>query len=547
MKDTRQAKSSTQVKKALALSLLSLSISSAWANTSVDKQPTARESFERGSIQKEIINIAALADISAADISRNGELGLQAFLEQVMLRNERIQSQKMEWKISEYSISRANAKFEPILNSSIGRSYDYTRTTIERSVAIGDESEYESKNTTASISIDKVIETGATISLFGNAEQQNNSLQDQDERGEEFVTYAGVSITQPLWRDAWSEASTATVRISENDSKRAEQSFRKITMEELANATNAYWALYQAQKKYKIRDNSVRISNELLEDQKQRKQFGKATQSDVLDAQTGLSERLNLRSVAEQELTQTETEVRQIINLPPHSSIPIRARDTLEVTEVAFPSINDESLLESHPEYQEALFQVRSEDLREYFAFNQSLPQLDLIAAYGVNGLQNNTARSFETAFSDSYDSWSIGVQLNVPIGGNLKAESELSAAKIRKQQALLDLRTIERKIANSIDAYIVQAKRALDQVTFAKNAVSTSNQLLTIEMEKRKAGRQDIRSILERESNHNQAKEALLAAEVRYQRAVVSLKLASGTLLEMYGLEASYSRGQTL
>ena len=72
---------------------------------------------------------------------------------------------------------------------------------------------------------------------------------------------------------------------------------------------------------------------------------------------------------------------------------------------------------------------------------------------------KQSTAFDPETIFNEvkksikkeSFEAWSIGMQLRVPLGGGRQSKSELSAANLRKRQALLDLKEIE--IAIVIDA----------------------------------------------------------------------------------------------
>ena len=179
------------------------------------------------------------------------------------------------------------------------------------------------------------------------------------------------------------------------------------------------------------------------------------------------------------------------------------------------------------------------------FAENQAWPQVDLKGSYNMNGLDDRPRSSWNDAWMRDYETWSVGVELRIPLGGDKKARSELEATKQRKRQALLELKAVEVSLANAVDT-AVQAVRSMKQQTghFAGIAQMT-RQLMEAEIARFEAGKSNSRLLLEREENLNKAREAYVESLVKYRRALYQLEMAEGTLLVNQGIEVEEVGGQ--
>ena len=75
-----------------------------------------------------------------------------------------------------------------------------------------------------------------------------------------------------------------------------------------------------------------------------------------------------------------------------------------------------------NPDYLIQQAKISEERVRYNVAKNQLLPELDLKAAYGFNGLGASPTDAWTVADSGNFPSWSVGVQLTVPLGANVAA-----------------------------------------------------------------------------------------------------------------------------
>ncbi|MBW1896416.1 MAG: TolC family protein, partial [Deltaproteobacteria bacterium] len=182
---------------------------------------------------------------------------------------------------------------------------------------------------------------------------------------------------------------------------------------------------------------------------------------------------------------------------------------------------------------------LEREDVRVAFFKNQRWPQLDLKSSYGLNGLDNSVGDANGDNVEGDFPSWMVGLELRIPLGGGQKSRSELTIAKNRKQQALLEAKTVEVTVVNSIDTAIRNVHSTLEQVMHYGSVARLNKLLLAAEIARLKEGKSNSRLVLDKEENLHRAKEAAIESLVNYKKALLGLEVAEGSLLLNIGIEA--------
>jgi outer membrane protein TolC len=189
-------------------------------------------------------------------------------------------------------------------------------------------------------------------------------------------------------------------------------------------------------------------------------------------------------------------------------------------------------------EYLSVHQKIKREEIKLVYAKNQRWPQLDMKASYGLNGLATDPGGSWDEVQSGDYDTWSVGLELRIPLGGDRKSRSELGATRQLKRQALLELKAVEVALANTVDTAIRSVQNSLDQLKHYSDVVDFNKRLLDAEIARFKAGKSNSRLLLEKEGDLHRAEEARLDSLAKYQNANTELALAEGSLLLKYGIE---------
>lgn len=479
-------------------------------------------------------------------------ISLRDFLKMMMDKNEEIQVKHLEWGVSEERVNVAKSIYEPYLTASVEREKNHVQNTTEERINRNLEDEFREYNNLWKAAIEGLTPLGGTYRLGYDMDDLSNSLANLDAQGwqrrepfrSEYRTFFGVKLTQPLLKGAGIRATNAEIHITEANALLSFQSYRQYLIETTARAIQLYWQYYGARQKLDMRERSRAIAADLLEMNRKRYEAGKIDYTGVLVAEVGLKLREALAVAAEQTLLTGKRNLLTLIAVPKQEAPKeFLVTDTPE-SEPYEPDY--EACLtyayQNRSEYLSALRKIERETIRLAFAENQKLPQLDLKASYGLNGLEDSYSDSWQTNLDGDYVSWTVGLQLKVPLFGGKGKKSEVLAAKMRKRQALKELKAIEVKLTNEVDTAIGLVQRALQQVKNYQEVVTSNGELWKVEEARFHAGKSNSRTLLDREEDYLKARESLLDSRLAYQFALSNLKASEGTLLKEYGIEVEYA-----
>lgn len=470
----------------------------------------------------------------------NSVLTLQAFLGKVMENNNEIEIGKLEWQATDKLAGAAWGIYEPVLTASVKRESNHLLNTIKDRYNQGYAPEYSDLNNLWNASIEGLTPFGATYRFGYDTKQLQNSLQSNDVRGLEYSSFFGVTLTQPLLKGAGFAVTNTNIRVARANADIAYQGYRQTAVESVARAIQLYWQCYGAQEKLRMRSRSMEIAADMLKLNQKRYDAGKIDYTAVMDAESGLRLRQALVAAAEQtELTAKRNlmslygEYSSAVNL-----VSLRATDAPECQQVDTDS--EKRLIQGYkkfPKYLSAIRAVEREKMRLAYAKNQLLPQLDIKGSYGLNGLDNSYENTFDRAWEKNYISWSVGLELKLPLFGDIKSRYEASAARLRKEESLhrLDMEKVE--LANQMEIVAGLVSRVYSQVQNYERVVFLNAELLRAEEMRFRIGKSDIRMLLGREEDHLKVRESLLDSRLAYQYALVNLYALEGSLLEHYGL----------
>jgi outer membrane protein TolC len=166
------------------------------------------------------------------------------------------------------------------------------------------------------------------------------------------------------------------------------------------------------------------------------------------------------------------------------------------------------------------------------------LPELDFKAAYGFNGLGLTPADSWNLAAGGNFPSWSVGLELNIPLAGNIKGRNLYKAAKLTLEEAYLNLKGTQMEIGNSLNTSIQKAQAWRQSIHSYQTVVSYNEELLKTELERLKAGTVEGQKVLEMEADLLDSRQDMANALTQYRRALLEVELSAGDILRNRGLD---------
>ena len=505
----------------------------------------------RATIGLSLLPIWQLQGQGATNVIGTNALTLNQFLQKVLERNESVQMRLLETEIAERRIKGEMGAFEPDLVLAFSREENKRENTAEqrRSLRLD---VFEEENNVYRTGIEGLVPSGAKVRLGYTMRDLNNNIQDprvasgtittNGPRIDEFQSFAGVSLTQPLLKGFGTVNTFANLRLAGLASDIAFQEYRRQLMETIATAEASYWNLFMMQEQVKYFRESIAVAQTLVQDNRVRAEAGRGSELEVLEAEAGLAVRLTKLAEAEQKRKEAEMQVLTLASesaFAPHPVMMASERPSIDATVPEFLR-SAEAAFELNPDYQAQLRKIKQEDVRIAFAKNQRLPQLDLSASYGLNGLGSTPGRSHEDIERQSFPSFTAGFELHIPLGGNIKARNEFAAARVRKEQSLLALKQIETQIINAIQTAVQKIRSTRESVENNQKVVAFHQNLLKTQMDRLELGRVESRKVLETEAALFESRNAVLDAMVQYERAKLELELVQGAILKVRELEIS-------
>jgi outer membrane protein TolC len=198
--------------------------------------------------------------------------------------------------------------------------------------------------------------------------------------------------------------------------------------------------------------------------------------------------------------------------------------------------------LQKRPVLQQALLEIKNASIRQRVADNARLPQLDLNATLGINGLGiNDAASAIEDTDEANFIDYVLGATFQYPIG-NRGPEAQYNRRRLQGRQNVLTYRDRAQQVVLDVKnalRELVQAYELIGSNRAARRAAADS--LRAIESQE-EAGAAltpqfllDLKLETQRRLAEAQVAEARALAD--YNTAIARLYRAMGTLLDRNGI----------
>jgi outer membrane protein len=466
--------------------------------------------------------------------------------QRVLEANWNIQSKVMEYEVKRRMEDAAQGAFDPMLAASYNYEDNHRPNTVQQQRQLSGVPILAERNQLYASSLETLTPLGSRISLTASVSQFRNNLQDLTTGGfgatgrKETVTFVGVSFVQPLLKDGGKKTATAAIRVAATESEQAWQDFRRQLMVSLSSAELAYWNVHGAVRQVEYINESLETARKLSTDAKTLLDAGKAAAVELSTAEAGVEERLARVFTARQRLTEAKSVLAGFCG----ASVP----EGFEVVTTAPPPPNKitpsvqagiAAAYVANPDYLGKLAEKEGEDIRAEFMKNQKLPQLDLKASYGLNGLGTDLGRSTDDVTAMDFPSWGVGIQFKMPLG-NREAKNRYAAALAKQKSAESSVSDVRMQISNAVENAVGKVVTSRESLASYYRAIALHNEVLNSRQVDLKEGKSDIRRVLEAEEDLSQSKLSAVSGLILYRQALLEYELATGQVLDNRGISIS-------
>lgn len=469
-------------------------------------------------------------------------------------KNPDIEINRENVRIAQFDLMAAQGVFDPLATSTTLYNSQKTPNAFRFSGAT--ENFVQTNTTSFNFGLAKYFErTGGFYQInFNNSRTTSNT----SNLATSFSPNLTGTFTQPLLRNFRSDVNRYQVRLARRRLDISDAQFRQQVIEIINTVQNAYWNLAFAIRNEQIQREAVNLALTQLRNNQRQVEVGTLAPIDVVSAATQVEANRQQVYQAMQVVAEAENALKTLTvagvtdDLWETRIVPTESFE-LQPIIISLPEAIKLALA-NRPEVQSLEFQqeISRIDIGHYR--DQSLPQLDLVATYGLNGLAGTAAiitdqngnpvpvtidpnlvggyfSSLGNLFNFSYPSWRVGLNFSFPIR-NRTARANLGRALATSRQVDEQLRrqlqTIEAEVRNAYQA----TQAANLRVGAARAARQYAEQQLRGEEMRFAAGLSTTFLILQRQNELSQARGVEVRALTDYNIAVANLQRAIATTL---------------
>lgn len=453
----------------------------------------------------------------------------------------------------------AHGEFDPILRHSLN--YTESKTSLDQTtrqfvnfLGTSSFSSVQSQKTTMETAIGGKLQYGTQYAVQFTMDYEESTF--GGFQGEYGGTL-GLTLTQPVLRSFGRDINRVRIRAGQNLRRISEAQARLTVLNKTADTIRAYWDLVGATEAARVYEEALRNAERLLKISETRRDIGTAADIDVLQAKAGVAMRQSELIQAYARIFDASDRLKLLLNLQDgghFSKITVLPMDRPNPDAGTLFDLEnyDESLeasvakaLEMRPEIEMSDLEIANALLEQERARNDMLPQLDLVGAYAHGGRDTKLGRTLSGILEEQDRVFSVGVQASVPIGNR--------AARGAHQRARINSRQAEERRKQAHMALMMQVHFACRNVATSRALVESNQQTvrlqeINVDAEERRLriGITTSYQVLRVQEDLTAAQAQQLQARIVFEKALVDLQLAEGSLLDNLGIDYSVEVSDT-
>ncbi len=484
--------------------------------------------------------------VRAEDAPASRSLTLDECIEMALKDNLGLRIARYNPQIALFNLSAVRAGFEPVLSLSGEHSHDESGSKLfSGGFSIpGSKTDRD----TFSGGLEGLTPWGMTYSAGGSVNEQygksfsvvsNSLVSDPFDSSSGSV---GISVTQPLLKNFWTDNTRLSIAVAKNQVKQSELVLKNNIIALVTQIETAYYNLEFLTENMKVQQKALELAKKLLEENRKRVEVGALAPLDEKQAEAEVASRQADLIAAQNSLRNAENSFKTIFN----DNFSVWRTKSLElapspVAERQLFNVQDSwsQAFANRPDYLQAKLDLEREGFQLKFDKNQLYPQLDVVASYGYNG----SGREFSDSFGEMNDRdrpyYSYGGRLVFPLG-NGSARNRYKATKATHEQSLLGLKSLEQSIMVGVENTINTAQANYERIEATRKAREYAEAALAAEQKKLENGKSTSFFVLQMQRDLTAALSDEISAIAQYKTSLALLAQSEGTTLERRKIDVS-------
>jgi outer membrane protein TolC len=450
-------------------------------------------------------------------------------------------------------------QFDPLLT--IGQTWQH-QTIPELTVFSSGLSTFVASNSSTTFGYSQGFSSGAQLTAGFNSLREHVNATNYILNPFDSSTFSATFI-QPLLRGFGTAMNRRFIRIARNNLETSDLLFLQQLIATVYGTVRLYEDLVSLGEDVRVKEETLALAERLYRDNHSQVEHGTLAPVELTRAQASVASAREDLAYARGYFVQQELILKTYLTRRGTADPAVRAARIETTTPLDVPTLEPVrpaedyvvEALRKRPELGQARLQIENSHIALRGSRNELLPALDLVAS-GQNtslaGRRNPFAgptalppapgtiggfgTNLEQIFTGRYPTYSIGVQLSLPLRNRI-AGADVARDEIQIRQWDIRRQQLENQIRLEVEADVValtQARAALDAATEAR---MLQEQSVRIELEKYAVGLSTTFLVIQYQTFLAQARSTEVASRNVYVKARAALERATGTIVEDHGI----------
>ena len=445
-------------------------------------------------------------------------------------KNLDIQIRRLQPKIDLYNLDSSRGYYDLTFNLNASQRFNSSPGSPDpasRLFGVSSESYSESYGP----SLTQQLGTGGRVTVNGDlVRRSGTSITNFN-----YSTDAGISLTQPLLKNSWIDATRQTILVNKRTLKIDELALRSQVITTINSVQQAYYELIYARDNVRVQEASLELAEKLLADNKRRVEVGALAPLDEKQSESQVAARRSDLLSARRELEAQVNAIKSLLGDDFNAWATVALEPADKLVAVAQPLNVQDSWrtgMALRPDLQSSKEAIERQNVVLRYNHNQLFPSLDLTLTYGHNGLGQTLPTGLNGIQRGDNQFYSYGIVLSFPLS-NTTAKNNYQSSKLTKEVLLLQFKQLEQSIIVEIDNSVKQAQTAYEKIEATRQARLYAEAALDAEQKKLENGKSTSFFVLQLQRDLTAARSAEIRALADYNKSLSTLSKSEGTTLE--------------
>ncbi len=433
-------------------------------------------------------------------------------------------------KIREFDIRLAKSAFDPYFTSSFGIGEAESESSADLKTI------YNARSVDFEMGIAKKHLLGGSVGLYYGLDYSKQMHVASSGRNPSWQHSMNLRITQPLLRNLGIELNQIEIKMAEKQRDQAFYTFQNKVISILSSVQIAYWNLVNAIANYELQRKSLELAENLYKITLARIKAGSLAAADILEAERNVASKQDNLILAEKAIYDAEDSLKQLIkplDLKYYQDVRLIPTEVyvFKKFDIDFTAILKQALLD-RPDLLSNKLALDNTVLNVEKNRNELLPKLDLSSEFGYKGVGKVSSDAWDKLKDGDIFSWSVQLSLEVPLG-NRAASSRYMQSLLLRKQTIAQYKKLESLVITEVRSAMRELTTTMQRVETAQRTRELAEKQLANEENKFRAGIIALFQVQDTEQKLTVARINESNALLDYQRAIVALEKAKGTLLK--------------